>query len=224
MNRGEAVFCARVAFPCVAVTTLTGETSMSARVEIRKDIMRMGEDIVTSQRFDKARLLRHHTEDDSVASHSISTAEYALRISRWLERRGVRVNEVDAVRASLMHDLGMTEDEVFESKSSDKAYLHPEEGTCIAYEEFDANLRQMDAVLHHMWPVVGKPPRSSEGWVLVAADKVTSINEVRQRAQRMIKDSVADQRPKAKVLKEKLPSKQGVKKKLRKFSGRSESH
>ncbi len=197
---------------------------MAVRGEIRKDVMLMGEDIVSSERFDKARLLRHHTEEGNVASHSISTAEYALRMSRWLNRYGIKVNEVDAVRASLLHDLGMTEDEIFESKSSHKAYLHPEESTRIAFKEYDANVRQLDAVLHHMWPVAGKAPHSSEGWILVAADKVTSINEVRKRAQHMIRDSVEEKRPKARALKQKLPSKRSVKVKLKKFSGSFSSH
>lgn len=190
---------------------------MAVRIKIRNDIMRMGGDIVLSERFHKARNLRHHTEEGNVASHSLSTAEYALRISRWLERRGVKVNERDAVRASLMHDLGMTEDEVFGSPSSEKAHTHPEEGSRIAAEEFDANAKQTDAVLHHMWPIGGTPPHSSEGWIVVAADKVTSINEVRLRTQHMIRENTVDKRPhlsnlpdtvrpKARALKKKLPN------------------
>ena len=111
---------------------------------------------------------------------------YALRISRWLERRGLSLDERDIVRASLLHDIGMTEDDVFLSPSRKKAFSHPREGARIAREEFGANDTQADAVRHHMWPIGLVPPHSMTGWVVVAADKCCSMQETLRFAKNLI--------------------------------------
>jgi uncharacterized protein len=147
---------------------------------LRNDILRHGRDIVSSERFTKARKVPHHSKGGNIARHSMETAGYALLLARWLDRHGVTVSERDAVRASLLHDIGMTEDEVFLSPSRVKAYTHPREGSRIAREEFGVSDLQADAILRHMWPIGHVPPHSIEGWVVVAADKCCSIHEIHQ--------------------------------------------
>lgn len=151
---------------------------------MNQDIQHMAADILQSDRFAKARRVRHHNEHCNIASHSLETTEHALRISRILERRGIMVNEEDVIRACLLHDIGMTEDGVFLSPSYRKAHSHPREGSRIARDEFGANDVQEDAIRHHMWPIGLIPPHSTEGWVIVAADKCCSLIEV----QREIRD------------------------------------
>lgn len=146
---------------------------------LERDVMRIGGDIVHSDRFAKAWGVPHHSkEKGNVALHSLMTARYALAISQWLMRRGITVNMEDVVRASLLHDIAMTEDEVYSSPSRVKAHTHPREGSRIAQEEFGANDVQADAIMRHMWPIGHVPPHSTEGWVLVAADKCCSVREV----------------------------------------------
>ena len=145
------------------------------------DVMELGADIIASERFAKAIEVPHHSKDNSIAAHSLETAECALRIARWLNRHGASVDEACAVRASLLHDIGMTEDEVFLSPSHTKGHTHPLEGARIAREEFGADDLQIDAIEHHMWPVCCiVPPHSAEGWVVTAADKLCSFNEARR--------------------------------------------
>ena len=141
------------------------------------DVLAMGEDIVSSERFAKARLVIHHNKDHNIAAHSVSCAVCALQIARWLEGHGVEVDERDVVRAALLHDIGMTEDEVSLSPPPVKSRTHPREGERIAREEFGANDVQLDAIRHHMWPLCLVPPKSVEGWVVVAADKHCSTQE-----------------------------------------------
>lgn len=145
---------------------------------IAKEVMELGGDIVASWRFAKARSVPHHSKRRNIALHSLETAGYALQIARWLNQHGVSVNERDAVRASLLHDIGMTEDEVYLSPSRVKAHTHPREGARIAREEYGATEVQWHAVASHMWPVSGALPRTVEGWVVTAADKCCSIHEV----------------------------------------------
>lgn len=152
-----------------------------------KDVMKIGGDIVVSDRFAAAKKVMHHDRSGgNIAGHSIETAEYALLLARWLNRHGASVSEVDAVRASLLHDIGMTEKEVHQSPSRVKAYTHPREGARIAHEEFGANEVQLDAIRHHMWPCCCLvPPHSSEGMVVTVADKMCSLSELRRRLARM---------------------------------------
>lgn len=140
-------------------------------------VLAMGEDIVSSPRFATAEDIVHHSKDHNIAAHSVSTAVRALEIARWLNRHGVTVDERDAVRAALLHDIGMTEDDVSNSPSPVKARSHPREGARIAREEFGVNEVQFDAIRHHMWPIGLVPPRTIEGWVVVAADKHCSTRE-----------------------------------------------
>ena len=133
-------------------------------------------DILGSDRYERAETIRHH--NTSVAVHSRKTAEYGERICRWLKRRGVRISEEDVVRACLLHDIGMTEQNVHETVSWKKAYLHPQKGEQIAKTEYRANEIQRNAIRRHMWPICIIPPKYKEGWVVVAADKCSSIWEI----------------------------------------------
>jgi hypothetical protein len=60
----------------------------ATRQQLQKDVMSIGEDIVLSERFEKAWRVPHHHKRGTIAQHSLDTAGYALRISRWLSRRG----------------------------------------------------------------------------------------------------------------------------------------
>ncbi len=167
------------------------------RAARKKDILNIGDDIIGSKRFMKAKATPHHF-DYSVAAHSLDAAECALGICRWLKRRGVSVSEDDVVRTSLLHDIGMTEDDVFQSKPSEKAYTHPTEGARIAREEFGADDIQSDAILYHMWPIGHIAPHHALGWILVAADKWSSIREACSYATRSINQFVLHKRKGAK--------------------------
>ena len=144
-----------------------------------QEIRELGDDIVASERFARAKQVPHHSKSGNIALHSVETAGYALLITEWLEQHGLSVSRVDVVRASLLHDIGMTEPSVFNSPSRKKALSHPRVGSRIAEEEFGANETQLEAIRHHMFPVFSMPPHSAEGWVVSLADKCCSINELR---------------------------------------------
>ena len=153
---------------------------------ILQDVMELGSDIVSSERFAKAYDVPHHSKSGNIALHSLETAGYALMLTRWLEQHGARVNVRDAVRASLLHDIGMTEDDVFESPSYKKASSHPREGARIARDEYEANEVQVEAVARHMFPVTLAPPKSVVGWVVTAADKCCSIHELGRSTEEIV--------------------------------------
>lgn len=155
-------------------------------IEVKNEILRIGGDIIRSERFRKAWETTHHVEYN-VAAHSLETAGYALLIARWLSRRGVKVNEEDVVRAALLHDIGMTESPVRKSPSYRKAYAHPKEGCRIAKDEFGANRLQLEAIRRHMWPICGVPPLHLTGWIVMMADKASASREAKDIAKRKAK-------------------------------------
>lgn len=164
---------------CVAAAGGCKRLRVLVEEALVRDIMEIGGDIVSSKRFEKARSVPHHSKGGNIAAHSLETAGYGLLLARWLGEHGVEVSEVDVVRASLLHDIGMTEDEVFFSPSYKKARSHPREGARIAREEYGASEKQVDAVRRHMWPVWHVvPPMSAEGWVVSLADKCCSMHEL----------------------------------------------
>ena len=143
-------------------------------------VRQLGGDILRSERFRLAAGIPHHGRV-SVARHSLHVAQRSLEISRWLNRHRQIVQPEDAVRAALLHDIGMTEPQVSGSPSWRKAYTHPRQGSRIAGSEFGANEIQRNAVLRHMWPICGIPPRHLAGWVVLAADKLCTLQELRGR-------------------------------------------
>lgn len=173
--------------------------------EIRKDILRLGGDIIRSDRFQKAWNVRHHI-DYNIAVHSLEVAGYALILTRWLARHGVCVSEEDVVRSSLLHDIGMTEDNVFTRPSYIKAFSHPAEGRFIAAKEFGANRVQQNAIYRHMWPICMIPPHHLVGWIVMIADKASASREAEKVASRKAKEKSAARSAK-KALKRKAKEK-----------------
>lgn len=160
---------------------------------MQRDLLSMGSDILRSERFGKAHSIPHHFDVD-VASHSLNTAGCALAMSRCLNKLGTSVSEEDAVRVSLLHDIGMTEDDVFESIPKIKAHTHPVESARISREEFGANDAMLDAILFHMWPIGLIPPHHLLGWILWAADKLSFLQETGNYAARTIAHRLAEAR------------------------------
>lgn len=147
-------------------------------IALRHEIFKLGDDIIPSEKFQKARHVPHHIHY-TVAAHSVEVAIYALLITRWLKRHHAakRFSEKDIVRAALLHDIGMTNDAVHDSPSYRKAFSHPKEGHRIARDIFHLNEIQLNAIRRHMWPIGIVPPSHIMGWILVAADNMSSFNE-----------------------------------------------
>ena len=172
----------------LGIKPLPEQNHRSRVSELRQEVLRLGRDIIESDRFDKARNIKHHLHY-TVAGHSVETAMYALVLARWLRKHGVHITERDAVRAALLHDIGMTEEPVVRSPSYRKAFLHPAEGRRIANEEFHMNEVQQDAIRHHMWPVGLVPPRHIIGWIVMTSDKMSSMNETKTMVKNRVKET-----------------------------------
>ena len=156
---------------------------------LRSEVFKYGEDIIHSESFEKAKHVPHHIHY-TVAIHSVEAAVYALLITRWLKKHhtALKVDEREVVRAALLHDIGMTLDEIHDSPSYRKAFSHPKEGHRIARDVYHLNKIQLEAIRRHMWPIGIIPPRHLMGWIIVMADNMSSFNEastmIKSRAKR----------------------------------------
>ncbi len=148
--------------------------------EIDDLIREYGGDILESERFKRAEQVTHHGTT-SVAQHSIDVARYALMLCIEQKKQGKKVSRRDVVRAALLHDIGMTDDDISNMVSARKTYAHPVRSALIARKEYGANLIQVDAIRKHMWPLYAMPPSFTAGWILIDADKFCSVREVTVR-------------------------------------------
>ncbi|MCR5303444.1 MAG: HD domain-containing protein [Lachnospiraceae bacterium] len=147
----------------------------------KETIEKYGEDIMNSSIFQEARNQTHHMKT-SVADHSLAVAEMALRISRYLKRHGVEVDERIAVRAALMHDLGIVGRYEKYRNGFETYRKHPVDSIKIARElDPEADRRLMEAIRWHMWPLAKHLPNSSEGVAVLLADKAASITDLTGR-------------------------------------------
>ena len=142
-----------------------------------KKILDFGTDILRSERFQAAKQVKHHNKHN-VADHSIRVAECALRMGDALHKSGIDVKDSDLVRGALLHDIGMTEEKVHDSRSIVKCYTHPRMSAKIAKQEYGADKKQQKMIRRHMWPACIMPPLSLAGWIIIAADKFCSIKEL----------------------------------------------
>ena len=142
-----------------------------------KDIKNYGEDILESDEFETALNQTHHSRT-SVAKHSVLTAAEGLRISRRLEKMGIKVDEKKVVRLALLHDFGILGRKEKFRNNYQCWREHPRDSLAIAkklWPEIDeAGLK---AISRHMWPLSLKSPTDKEGMILCLADKEESIKD-----------------------------------------------
>lgn len=142
-----------------------------------KDIKNYGEDIMESDEFKTAINQTHHSRT-SVAKHSVLTAAEGLRISRRLEKMGVKIDEKKVVRLALLHDFGILGRKEKFRNNYECWREHPRDSLDIAkklWPEIDES--GLKAIRRHMWPLSLKSPTDKEGMILCLADKQESIKD-----------------------------------------------
>jgi len=152
-------------------------------------IERIGRDILDSCEFRRIIGQRHHIFS-TVGYHSVHVAFMMLFFARIF-----RLSEIDAVRGSLWHDVGIYDRDSF-SGSRDTAHSHPIRSLESAEKSGTINRIQADMIANHMWPVTRKRPGTREGFMITIADKCCAVTEFlrlhNDRVERVLKD-IADE-------------------------------
>ena len=146
--------------------------------KLTKKIEYYGRDILSSKQYKRAFAEKHHF-NSSVGEHSISVAKETIKICGFLSRHGIKVDERKAVRAALLHDLGMLGRRNKFSSQYETSRRHPIDSLAVA-KEFEPDLDDVmtQAIARHMFPIFSKPPTKPEAIAVCIADKVASVKEL----------------------------------------------
>ena len=126
----------------------------------------IGRDILTHPRYEEMKEYNHHG-DVSCHFHTLFVAYITYKTCLHTD-----CNTVEATRAAMLHDFYLYNWHIVKHDEL-HAFYHPKEALKNA-EHYFGRLSdlQRDMILAHMWPMHLTPPRSAEGMILTAADKI----------------------------------------------------
>lgn len=118
--------------------------------------------------------------------HSINVAYYSFLMAKKLG-----LDAYSCARAGLLHDLYFYDWKQKESRPCKQRHssLHPQLALENAKKHCDVNLIMEDAILHHMWPMTLRPPKTKEGWLIQAVDKYCAVLEIVLQGSRRVRYS-----------------------------------
>lgn len=120
--------------------------------------------------------------------HSLNVSYYTFLIARRFH-----LDSCSAARAGLLHDLYH-----YDWRNLDKeerpiegrhCAVHPQIALENARKATFVNTIIEDAIVHHMWPMTLRCPKTKEGWVLQAVDKYCAISEILLQVGRRVRYS-----------------------------------
>lgn len=109
--------------------------------------------------------------------HSVNVSYYTFLIARKLH-----LDAHSAARAGLLHDFYFYDWRDVEKSNRPiegrHCKVHPQIALENARKATSVNFIIEDAILHHMWPMTIRMPKTKEGWLLQAVDKYCAVSEI----------------------------------------------
>jgi len=147
---------------------------MRKQEDIEKEIRTVGHEILLSEWFSKGFEQSHHFRSN-VSDHSLHVTKTALRLAGMFRS----VDRESLIKACLCHDIGLI---------GNREYVYTSGRMCITQHPIDSEERareilgdltdiEEDVILHHMYPLVLKMPRTKEGALICIADKYCALYE-----------------------------------------------
>ncbi len=128
------------------------------------------EDILNHKEFVKLKGELHH--GISRYEHSLRVAKAAYHISK-----SMKLDYKSITRAALLHDFFFDE-ELSEYNKRQTLVEHPKKALENAKMYFELSKEQENAIVSHMFPLVGTIPKYKESLVVGLADKVVATHEM----------------------------------------------
>ena len=146
--------------------------------KIQNELVQFGSGILASDEMRSAFQQTHHTRS-TLGEHTRRVAEKSLAICHALEKLRIHTDIPAVVAGSLCHDLGMLDRDAKYDSEQTCSRQHPADSVDVARRLVDdLPEKTEDIIRHHMWPTAGsEAPRSLEGVIVSAADKVAAVED-----------------------------------------------
>lgn len=151
-----------------------------------------------NSRFDEMEQYMQHGTT-TVRKHCINVAHVALFLTT---KFGIEVDEEAMIRGCLLHDYFLYDWHDFRIEYLIHGWTHPGKSMRNAIRDFGIGEIEQDVISHHMFPMTPFLPKTTEGWMIVFADKLCAGGETigdRVNARREAKQK-AMQYPQPRVL------------------------
>lgn len=147
--------------------------------EEQKEFDEIAKIIINNKEYQRRKEFKHHGEE-TVYDHCLKVAEIAYKMAK---KRNLRIKET--VIGALLHDFyyepwqDNTEKKKFFKKHG---FVHAAEALENSRKEFGDLINPLigDIISKHMFPLNIKLPKYKETWVVTTADKIASLNVLKQ--------------------------------------------
>ena len=126
----------------------------------------------------KVRQMDHYIHHGSVSclEHCLSVSFYGYCLSLRMGRH-FRTDPRSVARSGLLHDLYLYDPHDGHPRDGFHGMTHPGTALKNARDYFELNPAEADAIMHHMWPLTIRLPRSSTSWIICLIDKYCAVSE-----------------------------------------------
>lgn len=148
-------------------------------VELRvaREIYELGQDLLSDDKTQQMKEFIQHGHT-SVYEHVVSVAKFSLVYAYFLEGRfGIKIDKKSLVRGALLHDYFLYDWHVKGDQGYFHGYTHPYRALRNARRDFELNLREIDIIKKHMFPLTPFPPKHIESMIVCMADKWCALCE-----------------------------------------------
>lgn len=112
--------------------------------------------------------------DTTVLLHCIAVAYFSLLVIRNLH---LRCNEKSLIRGALLHDYFLYDWHTPDPSHRLHGFHHPEKALSNARQDVGLTPMEEDIIIHHMFPLTRKPPKSREAKIVCLVDKGCGLYE-----------------------------------------------
>lgn len=139
-----------------------------------KKYLKIVNDIIDSEEFDKLKSIDHH--GITRYEHSVKVSYYAYKISKFL-----KLDYKATARGGLLHDFFLSSNDKTHKDSIISTFTHPKIARDNAHYVFVTNIIEDDIIVSHMFPFYIKFPKYAESWIVNLTDKVIGATEFIQK-------------------------------------------
>lgn len=135
------------------------------------------QDILEHPEFQQLSNFPHH-KPFTILDHSLHVAWLTFIWSERLRKITPSYDSRSATRGALLHDFFLYDWHLPRSDGKHwHGFRHPRIACQNAERCFCLSKKEQDIILHHMWPLTPRWPRSREGFLVCFMDKVATAGE-----------------------------------------------